>query len=58
MAGKRSQRTVTAPLVVVKLDDGTTRYLSHGDALPDEASKESVDNLSDLGYLSDGDNDK
>ncbi len=47
-----SKRTVTAPLVTVRFKDGSVHYLGDGDVLPDDASKESIKLLADLGYLS------
>lgn len=50
---KKADRLVTGALVSVKYNDGTVGQLARGDVLPDSVSKESVDLLDGLGYLSD-----
>lgn len=52
---KKVERVVTGALVAVKFTDGTVGQLARGDVLPDSVSKESVDILDGLGFLS---NDK
>ncbi len=45
--------TVTAPLVMLRTKGDRIVYLYEGDVLPDDAEKESVENLRSLGFLSD-----
>ncbi len=55
MARKSEPVTVTAPLALVHTEGGRTVYLHEGDVLPDDATKESVDHLKQLGFLSTSD---
>lgn len=51
-AAKAPGRKVTATLVVVRMKDGSTQYVSQDSELPEGVSQESVDLLTDLGFLS------
>ena len=44
---------VSAPLVEVETEGGSKRRYFHGDLLGDDVSKESVDHLRSLGFVSD-----
>lgn len=43
---------VSAPLVVVRAQSGADVQMRHGDVLGDDVTKESVDHLRDLGFVS------
>lgn len=57
-AGSKKQLTVSAPLVVVTTESGAVRHHYFGDVLGDDVSKESLEHLKALGYVSDGSDDK
>lgn len=46
--------TITAPLVAASTKSGAVRYLYHGDVVGDDVTKESIDHLKSLGFISDG----
>jgi hypothetical protein len=46
---------VVAPLVQASLDSGTPMQFREGDILPDGISKESLEHLQSLGYVTKGD---
>ena len=48
------QLTVSAPLVAVSTKGGAVRHLYRGDVVGDDVTKESLDHLKDLGFISDG----
>lgn len=52
---KGGAHKVVAPLVAVKDENGNTRHLSAGDIVPDGTAQESIDWLSDLGFIEDAD---
>ncbi len=43
---------VTAPLVTVSTTGGTVRQMHYGDVIGDDVTKESVDHLRNLGFVS------
>lgn len=57
MAAKGSKAAegvfVKAPLVAVSTESGAVRHLYHGDVVGDDVTKESVDHLRDLGFVTD-----
>jgi hypothetical protein len=46
---------VSAPLVVVQTKAGRAVHLYRGDVITDDVTKESVENLKDLGFLAEDD---
>ena len=55
---EKSELKVAAPLVVVTTKSGTVRNAYFGDVLGDDVTKESVDHLRDLGFVSDSSDNK
>jgi hypothetical protein len=52
-AKKSDDLVVSAPLVTVRTKAGADRQLYRGDVVGDDVTKESVDHLRDLGFVSD-----
>ena len=46
---------VSAPLVEVITEDGKVMHLRHGDIVPSSVSKKSLEHLSSIGFVTDGD---
>ncbi len=51
-APKSGELRVTAPLIAVSTKGGTVRHLYFGDLIGDDVTKESVDHLRNLGFVS------
>lgn len=51
-AAKSGDLVVSAPLVSVRTKGGADRHHYFGDILGDDVTKESVDHLKDLGFVS------
>ena len=51
MAESKKQLRVSAPLVMARTKNDRVVHLYKGDIVPEEITKESVDNLKDLGFV-------
>lgn len=52
---EKGQLRVSAPLVEVVTEDGKVMHLRQGDIVPSSVSKKSLEHLSSIGFVTDGD---